>query len=196
MPLTTAVMPGLVMIQKYDYGHYIEVKLAIADLGVGIRGSLIAAHSDLQDTCSGYIQRALAGLSSRTGPRGGHGLGAISRIATTSGGSLHIRSETGLVASRRPRRRYWPRTILRTSLEPRWASPSAVAHSRICTLSRKSATILMVSIDLVERLIMRSYQMTALFGYLEVPGPDLLLRDFGRRAFPVLEQQSDGDREG
>lgn len=36
---------------------------------------------------------------------------------------------------------------------------------------------------------MRTYQMVALFEYLGVPGPDLLLRDFGRRAFPVLERQ-------
>jgi len=88
---------GFVMIQKYDHGHYVEVKLAIADIGIGIRGSLVAAHPDLRDTCAGCIERALAGLSSRAGPRGGHGLGAISRIAIASGGSLQIRSETGLV---------------------------------------------------------------------------------------------------
>ena len=43
---------------------------------------------------------------------------------------------------------------------------------------------------------MRSYQMTALFGYFGVPGPDFLLRDYGRRAFPVLEQQLGETRPG
>lgn len=88
---------GFVMIQKYDHRQYVEVKLAIADLGIGIRESLTAVHTDLRDSSAGYIRQALSGLSSRVGPRGGQGLPAISRIATASGGSLHIRSETGLV---------------------------------------------------------------------------------------------------
>ncbi len=36
---------------------------------------------------------------------------------------------------------------------------------------------------------MHSYVMTELFGVLGVPGPDLLTRSFGRRAFPVLEER-------
>lgn len=88
---------GVVTIQKYGRGHYVDIELAISDLGVGIRRSLATAHGDLADTCSGYIERALAGLTARPAGRGGQGLGAIQRIATASGGSLLIRSETGRV---------------------------------------------------------------------------------------------------
>ena len=35
---------------------------------------------------------------------------------------------------------------------------------------------------------MRRFQMTLLFAILQIPGPNLLLRDYGRRAFPFLEQ--------
>lgn len=88
---------GVVTIQKYDYGAYAEVKLAICDLGVGIRGSLSAVHPGLRDSCAGYIKRALSGLSARVTNRGGQGLGAILRIMQANAGDLCIRSETGLV---------------------------------------------------------------------------------------------------
>ena len=64
---------------------------------MGIRRSLLAKYDRINDTCAGYIKRALEGLSARPGERGGQGLGAIQRIATGSGGSLHIRSETGSI---------------------------------------------------------------------------------------------------
>ncbi len=88
---------GIVTIQKYDRKHCIDVNLAIGDLGRGIRQSLMAVHGAISNTCAGYIEQALAGLSARSGERGGQGLGAIQRIATESSGSLHIRSETGSV---------------------------------------------------------------------------------------------------
>lgn len=88
---------GVVTIQKYERKYYIDVNLAIGDLGQGIRQSLMAVHGAVTDTCAGYIEKALAGLSARSGERGGQGLGAIQRIATESGGSLHIRSEMGSV---------------------------------------------------------------------------------------------------
>ncbi len=88
---------GVVTIQKYERKYHIEVTLAISDLGCGIRKSLRAAHGEISDTCAGYIEQALAGLSARSGERGGQGLGAIQRIATESGGSLYIRSEMGSV---------------------------------------------------------------------------------------------------
>lgn len=91
---------GVVTIQKYEYRDAVDVELAISDLGVGIRGSLQQRHPDVRDTVAGYIQRALDGLSARAGNRGGHGLGAIRRIATSSGGILHVRSETGSVFTR------------------------------------------------------------------------------------------------
>jgi anti-sigma regulatory factor (Ser/Thr protein kinase) len=72
---------GVVTIQKYERKYHIEVTLA----------------GEVSDTCAGYIVQALAGLSARSGERGGQGLGAIQRIATESGGSLYIRSEMGSV---------------------------------------------------------------------------------------------------
>lgn len=86
---------GVLAIRKYDRSRYVEVQLAISDLGVGIRSSLTVVHGDLSETTAGYIYRALTGLSARRYGRGGHGLGVIQRIATSSGGNLYIRSETG-----------------------------------------------------------------------------------------------------
>ncbi len=91
---------GIVTIQKYDRKHCIDVNLAIGDLGRGIRQSLMAVHGAVSDTCAGYIEQALAGLSARFGERGGQGLGAIRRIATESEGSLYIRSEMGSILAR------------------------------------------------------------------------------------------------
>jgi len=91
---------GTVTIQKYDYGSHVEVELAIADMGIGIRRSLMKVHGDLSDTSCGYIERALGGLSARKSGRGGHGLGTIQRIAIESGGSLYLRSESGAVSAR------------------------------------------------------------------------------------------------
>lgn len=88
---------GVVTIQKYKQERYVDIQLAISDLGVGIRRSLITTHHDLSDTSAGYIKQALDGLSARPDGRGGQGLGAIQRIATKSGGSLSLRSETGWV---------------------------------------------------------------------------------------------------
>ena len=90
---------GIVIVQKYDRRSYVDVNLAISDLGRGIRRSLEAKHGTISTTCAGYIDHALAGLSARPGERGGQGLGAIQRIATQSGGSLHIRSEMGGIST-------------------------------------------------------------------------------------------------
>jgi len=35
---------------------------------------------------------------------------------------------------------------------------------------------------------MKRFEMRELFGFLDIPEPDLLLRDYGRKAFPFLEQ--------
>lgn len=90
---------GVVTIQKYERSSYVDVELAISDSGIGIRRSLSAVHRNIPDTDSGCIEQALAGLSARKG-RGGHGLRAIQQIATASGGSLLIRSETGSVMAK------------------------------------------------------------------------------------------------
>ncbi len=90
---------GAVTVQKYEHHHYVDVELAISDLGIGICKSLSSVHGEIADTVSGYIDKALNGWSARKG-RGGQGLGAIQRIATKSGGSLYIRSETGSLLAR------------------------------------------------------------------------------------------------
>src|SRR5947209_1376681 len=36
---------------------------------------------------------------------------------------------------------------------------------------------------------MKRFEMRKLFGLLDIPEPDLLLRDYGRKAFPFLEQE-------
>jgi predicted transcriptional regulator len=36
---------------------------------------------------------------------------------------------------------------------------------------------------------MKRFEMRKLFGMLDIPEPDLLLRDYGRQAFPLLEQE-------
>src|SRR5258708_9949004 len=36
---------------------------------------------------------------------------------------------------------------------------------------------------------MQRFEMKQLFDVLDIPGPDLLLRDYGRRAFPLLEEK-------
>ena len=85
---------GVVVAQKYEFAGWTEVQLAIADLGIGIRQSLHSAYAGLDETPSGWIKRAVAGLSCRGG-RGGLGLGEIRRLATQTGGSLLIRSGGG-----------------------------------------------------------------------------------------------------
>src|SRR5260370_10017981 len=62
---------GIVTIQKYDRKHCIDVNLATGDLGRGIRQSLMAVHGAVSDTCTGYIEQTLNGLTQRSGQRGG-----------------------------------------------------------------------------------------------------------------------------
>lgn len=73
---------GAVAIQKYEREPFADVELAISDLGIGIRRSLVEAHGEVSQSASGYIEQALAGLSARHG-RGGHGLGAIILVYKT-----------------------------------------------------------------------------------------------------------------
>lgn len=91
---------GIVTVQKYERGAYADVELAISDLGQGIRQSLLNRYPHLHESASGFLKRALEGLSARAGSRGGQGLGAMQRIATGSGGLLHIRSGTASVLAR------------------------------------------------------------------------------------------------
>lgn len=88
---------GLITIQKYEHGSHVDVHLAIGDVGQGIAQTLADAHGPVASSDTEYIRRALAGMSSRSGPRGGHGLRTIQSIVVPNGGGLYIRSGTGLV---------------------------------------------------------------------------------------------------
>ena len=88
---------GIVTVQKYERGAYVDIELAISDLGQGIRQSLLNRYPHLRESGAGFVTRALEGLSARSGTRGGQGLGAMQRIATGSGGFLHVRSGTASV---------------------------------------------------------------------------------------------------
>jgi len=81
--------------QKYERDGTVDIELAIGDRGRGIRGSLEAKHGPLAGSSSSVIGRALAGLSGRVSGPGGNGLSMIRQIATSTGGSLDIRSTTG-----------------------------------------------------------------------------------------------------
>lgn len=91
---------GMLTIQKYERASRTDVLLAIGDLGQGIRESLSPAFGNNLGTDATYIRKALEGLSARPGGRGGLGLATIQRIATASGGSVHIRSGAGHVVAR------------------------------------------------------------------------------------------------
>ena len=39
------------------------------------------------------------------------------------------------------------------------------------------------------KVSMKRFEMRKLFGFLDIPEPDLLLRDYGQQAFPFLEQE-------
>lgn len=110
---------GLVIAQKYERDRYTGVEIAISDLGRGIRPSLTAVHGEVADTTSGFIRRALDGLSSRG--HLGHGLNRLRMIAIAGGGTLSIRSGDGcIIATRngvqhRDRLTYFPGTQVAVS---------------------------------------------------------------------------------
>lgn len=92
---------GWLIVQKYDRtaAGVVDVELAIADGGIGIRESLAAVHGQVAGNESGFILRALEGLSARGLRERGQGLAAMRRIVTASGGHLAIRSGGGSVGA-------------------------------------------------------------------------------------------------
>jgi sensor histidine kinase regulating citrate/malate metabolism len=88
---------GHVMVQRYVRLDHIEVHIAVADLGIGIAESLSRQHGKIAETAEDFIQLALKGYSARGKRKGGAGLRIIQDRIARRGGSLAIRSETGLV---------------------------------------------------------------------------------------------------
>lgn len=88
---------GCVVAQKYEVPseRCVKVCVCVADLGVGIRGSLSRCHSDLPQKESACLEAALHGLSARGANQVGTGLSQAAEIARKSGGHLILRSHTG-----------------------------------------------------------------------------------------------------
>jgi anti-sigma regulatory factor (Ser/Thr protein kinase) len=93
---------GYAMIQRYQRDDHTEVNIAVADLGVGINGSLSRKYGSIADSAAGYIHLALQGGWSARGPNeGGAGLQTVRTRIAQRGGELSIRSDTGLVVVER-----------------------------------------------------------------------------------------------
>lgn len=95
---------GYILIQKYrslTRGR-IEVRLAVGDLGQGVRGSLSTRHDDIGQEPLDYLRAAMQGLSARASGRGGMGLRRVEQIVGTEGGYLWLRSETAAIYSQGP----------------------------------------------------------------------------------------------
>jgi signal transduction histidine kinase len=88
---------GCALIQTYhSRDHTTRVRLAVGDLGVGIRQSLrdsTRAPQVADDSTPAYLMAAFGGQSSRATGRGGLGLRLVSQAVRACGGSLWLRSD-------------------------------------------------------------------------------------------------------
>lgn len=94
---------GCVLIQKVQSKTRgrVEVRLAVGDMGRGIKGSLIAHHGEIGHDTIDYLREAMKGRSARAG-RGGLGLRRVEQIVKEVGGYLWLRSETAAILSKGP----------------------------------------------------------------------------------------------
>ena len=90
---------GGVLMQKIQSGSRdrVEVRLAVSDLGQGIRRSLSARHKDIGPEPLDYLRAAIEGKSARASGRGGMGLRTVDRFVRTVGGYWWLRSETAAI---------------------------------------------------------------------------------------------------
>lgn len=98
---------GMVMVQCYlrpTQGKS-EVQIAICDMGMGVRQSLLNCYGPFASTTLDYLQAALAGKSARASGRGGLGLRSIEQIIAEDGGALWFRSENASILSHAPTKR-------------------------------------------------------------------------------------------
>lgn len=96
---------GCIIIQKYQHltQNQIAIRLAVGDLGCGIRGSLVERHGEIGESHLDYLRKAISGgWTARNTGRGGLGLRTVEEIATSGGGSLWLRSETSAIFSKGP----------------------------------------------------------------------------------------------
>lgn len=98
---------SMVMVQRYlrPAQGKSEVQIAICDMGIGVRQSLLNCHGPFTSTTLDYLQAALAGKSARASGRGGLGLRSIEQIIADDGGALWFRSENASILSHAPTKR-------------------------------------------------------------------------------------------
>lgn len=87
---------GIVTIQTHEAVKkgQVRVRVAISDMGVGVRGSLEKRFGVLGDDPVDYLRFALAGNTSRETGRGGLGLRIVEQTVGAGGGHMWLRSET------------------------------------------------------------------------------------------------------
>lgn len=94
---------GHILVQKHELASQgqVAVRLAVGDLGRGIRDSLVARHGEIGQEPLDYLREALAGRSARASGRGGLGLRVVERTIAP-GGYLWLRSDTAALVTRGP----------------------------------------------------------------------------------------------
>lgn len=92
---------GCALIQKTEAQGQAIIRLAVGDIGRGVRGSLSTIHQNynLVDALD-YLLEAMNGRTARLTGRGGLGLRQVERIVNANGGYLWLRSEDAAILSR------------------------------------------------------------------------------------------------
>jgi signal transduction histidine kinase len=94
---------GCILIQKYQLTsqEQVVVRLAVGDIGCGIRQSLVSRYGKIGCEPLESLREALSGqVTARSTGRGGLGLRTVEDYATFTGGYLWIRSETAAILTR------------------------------------------------------------------------------------------------
>lgn len=85
---------GLVMIQTHEARSRdeVRVRVAVGDLGIGVRASLERRHGPVAQDTAGYLLEAMNGRTARDTGRGGLGLRVVQQTVGAGGGYLWVRS--------------------------------------------------------------------------------------------------------
>ncbi len=94
---------GHILVQKHELATegQVAVRLAVGDLGCGVRTSLSTRHGEIGQGPLDYLREALAGRSARASGRGGLGLRVVEQTIAPMG-YLWLRSDTAAVVTRGP----------------------------------------------------------------------------------------------
>lgn len=93
---------GFVMIQTHEARSRdeVRVRVAVGDLGIGVRGSLERQHGVLTPDTVGYLHEAMNGRTARETGRGGLGLRVVQQAVGAGGGYLWVRSDDAAILSK------------------------------------------------------------------------------------------------